>query len=191
METEIRSIEMSEIRLEGDPTVPKIVGYAAIFNSMSHDLGGFREIVLPGAFAKSIKSGSDIRALLHHDTTQVLGRTKSGTLAIAEDSKGLKIEITPPITRSAQEAIESIRRGDIDQMSFGFRVRAGGDEVKKENGQIMRYLKDVELREVSIVTFAAYEATIANVRSIVDRVEVPIEQTLEIYRRRLRLLELA
>ena len=91
----------------------KIGGHAAVFNSLSEELWGFREKIAPGAFAPALGK-SDIRALLNHDPNFVLGRTKSGTLQVYEDGTGLAVEIDPPETRWVDDLLVSIGRGDIN-----------------------------------------------------------------------------
>ncbi len=160
---ERRAFQMNlEVRSDGDKP-PKIVGYAAVFNSLSENLGGFREIIKPGAFKNAILK-DDIRALWNHDPNYVLGRNKSGTLKLEEDDKGLRIEIEPPDTTFAKDLMESMRRGDVDQMSFGFVTKS--DRWGMENGETIRELHEVDLFDVSIVTYPAYTATSANVRSV-------------------------
>ncbi|MEZ4714294.1 MAG: HK97 family phage prohead protease [Caldilineaceae bacterium] len=153
-----RRFTTSELRAEGEGRT--ITGYAAVFNSLSQVLWGFREKIAPGAFAEAL--GDDVRALWNHDTGIVLGRTISGTLRLHEDEKGLRVEIDPPESAVAQ--VESIRRGDVNQMSFGFNtLEDTWDE--DEDGQIIRTLKKVKLFEVSPVVFPAYTATSVGVRS--------------------------
>jgi len=132
----------------------KIVGYAAVFNKLSQDLGGFREKIAPGAFAESIKN-DDIRALHNHDSNYVLGRNTSGTLRLYEDKKGLRVEIIPPNSQWAKDLRESIRREDVNQMSFAFTAL---DDTWEENGRL-RILNKVRLHDVSVVTYPAYENT--------------------------------
>ena len=164
---------MMQLEVRGEASAPVIEGYAAVFNSLSEDLGGFREQIAPGAFKQSLLG--DVRALWNHDTGQVLGRTKAGTLQIEEDGKGLRVRITPPA--SASGLVESMRRGDVDQMSFGFTVNK--DEWAKTAGGPVRTLLDVSLREVSVVPFPAYLGTSAAVRSLFG--ELP--KIPELYRR--------
>lgn len=162
MELERRFCEQHGLRIEqrADGEDRRIVGYAAVFNSLSVELWGFRERIAPGAFTASL--GDDVRALWNHNTELVLGRTKSNTLSLAEDATGLRIEISPPA--SAASYLETIERGDVDQMSFGFRtLEDTWDE--DEEGVIIRTLKKVKLYEVSPVTFPAYPATSVGVRS--------------------------
>lgn len=88
-------------------------GYAALFNSRSHDLGGFREIILPGAFDRSLKEHPDVLALVDHDEGKVLARTTNGTLRIQPDERGLKVEIDPADTSYARDILALVRRGDV------------------------------------------------------------------------------
>ncbi|RIK35690.1 MAG: HK97 family phage prohead protease [Chloroflexi bacterium] len=120
MDLERRFCAQHGLRLDrrAEDSLPMIAGYAAVFNTLSVDLWGFREKIAPGAFAGSLQD--DVRALWNHETGIVLGRTKSGTLRLAEDDVGLAIEIDPP--SSAGNYIETIERGDVDQMSFAFRT---------------------------------------------------------------------
>lgn len=157
------------VELRDDAGKPKITGYAAVFNSWSCDLYGFREKIAPGAFKKTIKE-SDVRALWNHDTGIVLGRSKAGTLTLKEDDKGLLIEIDPP--HSAADYLETMRRGDVDQMSFGFQVIKDLWEEDREAEIVSRTLLEVRLFEVSVVAFPAYDATSASVRAIDQAKEI-------------------
>jgi len=160
MKIERRNYPLKEIRTEEDG---KITGYAAVFDKLSVPLWGFREKIDRGAFAKSIKR-DDIRALWNHDPSYVLGRNKSGSLTLEEDDRGLKVEITPPEAQWAKDFTESIRRGDVDQMSFGFEVVIDEwDESKKDN--TIRTLREVSLFDVSPVTFPAYPQTEVQARA--------------------------
>lgn len=166
MEKEIRTFPLSELRVEGDKK-PRIVGYASVFNQKSDDLGGFREIVKPGAFTKTIAE-SDIRALFNHDPNYVLGRKKTGTLELSEDDHGLRIGINPPETTWAKDLLTSIRRGDIDQMSFGFKTVK--DDWEKRDGENIRSLAEVRLFDISPVTFPAYPQTSVEARSKLESI---------------------
>lgn len=161
---ERRFIPATEVRVSGEDNSPVIEGYAALFNSDSQDLGGFVERIAPGAFKEAIPT-SDIRALFNHDANFVLGRVKSGTLEVEEDKRGLKIRNTPPDTQWARDLITSMKRGDVDQMSFAFRI--GDDEWEKRDGVIYRTIKTVsELLDVSPVTYPAYTDTTVAARSL-------------------------
>lgn len=167
---ERRSFEVIELRIDtGDDKKNRIRGYAAVFNKLSENLGGFREKIAPGAFTKSV-ANDDIRALFNHDVNYVLGRTKSKTLILVEDEKGLAIEINPPNTQWARDLQESIYRGDISQMSFGFSTIK--DEWQHENKESIRILLEVKLFDVSPVTFPAYPQTSVKVRDYLNTLNV-------------------
>ena len=159
MNKEIRSC-VAELR--ADEHDGKIRGYAAVFDSLSEDLGGFREQIAHGAFSDTL--GADVRALWNHDANFVLGRTTSGTLTLREDSHGLAIEIDPPDTQQAKDLLISIRRGDVSQMSFGFYTQ--DDAWEQRDGENIRTLRKVELFDVSPVTYPAYQDTSVAVRSL-------------------------
>lgn len=158
-----------------------LVGYASVFDSWSQDLGGFREIVRPGAFTKTISERNDIRALFNHDSNYVLGRSTSGTLALSEDMRGLKVDIIPPDTQWANDLQVSMDRGDINQMSFGFRTIK--DNWFTEDEENKRELLEVSLNngDVSIVTYPAYEKTRISAKRALDRhfAEEPAEDHSE------------
>lgn len=176
VEMERRTFHVPEIRVEGEGAEAKIVGYAAIFNSTTlirTPWGNFREKIAPGAFSKAMQT-SDVRGLFNHNRDIVLGRNKSGTLTLIEDTKGLRYEIMPPDTQLAKDLVTSMRRGDIDQSSFGFRVIKDGERWDEADDGIdeRTILEVAELYDVGPVTFAAYQDTEAGVRSFQERVEV-------------------
>lgn len=148
---------------EGDEEKQKIIGYAALFNDPAPETFGFIEKIAPGAFSEAIKN-SDTRALINHNPDKVLGRNTSGTLKLKEDKTGLWYEIDPPDTSYAKDLMESMKRGDIDQSSFQFRVEV---EEWDESGDVpVRTIKKaLELRDVSAVTFPWYPNTQSGVRS--------------------------
>jgi len=156
---EQRAYEGELKALEGSRTVE---GYASVFNSMSEDLGGFREIILPGAFSEVLDN--DVRALYNHDSNYLLARTASGTLELKEDSKGLYYRFEMPNTTYGNDMLELFRRGDLSQSSFGFTVEK--DSWKLENGQHVRYIERVgSLFDVSPVVYPAYTAASSGLRS--------------------------
>lgn len=158
MTIERRFYELNRIQIRQEGDEKQLSGYAAIFNRLSVVLWGFREKIVPGAFEDSLSD--DIRALWQHDSKQVLGRTRARTLALWEDERGLGFELDVPDTQTGRDAIVSIERGDVDQMSFGFNVLPDGDEWDEDDaGTLIRTLKRVKLIEVSPVTFAAYPDT--------------------------------
>lgn len=153
---------MSELRARGGDK-PGITGHAAVFNSLSEDLGGWKETILPGAFSDSIKR-DDIRALWNHDANYVLGRNRSGTLRLSEDSVGLAIENDFPDTIYARDLVKIIDRGDVSQMSFGFYTLR--DNWRIEGGLVIRELIEAQLFDVSPVTYPAYPQTDVAMRSV-------------------------
>jgi|YNPMSStandDraft_1061717.scaffolds.fasta_scaffold00175_9 hypothetical protein len=163
---ELRTVK-SELRAEVSESEPvTLTGYAAVFNRWSEDLGGFREMILPGAFTETIKN-ADVRALINHDPNLVLGRTVSGTLKLEEDEIGLRAEIKLPNTQYANDLVLMMKRGDINQMSFGFSVSESGDRWYEEDGELRREIVNVgRLYDVSVVTFPAYPQTIAQARDV-------------------------
>lgn len=161
---EKRNFTVEELRAVEDDTGKKIVGYAAVFNSEARINSWLRESIAPGAFAASIGK-DDIRSVWNHDSNFVLGRNKSGTLALVEDERGLKIEITPPDTQWARDFQVSIDRGDVSQMSFAFKTIADEWRENEDNTET-RTLKEVQLYEVSPVTFPAYADTTVALRSL-------------------------
>lgn len=136
----------------------RLVGHAAVFNSLSEDLGGWREKIAPGTFAESIKT-SDIRALFNHNPEKILGRNTAGTLKLSEDNVGLLAEYDIPDTTDGRDLLVSVKRGDITQQSFGFVVLPGGAKWQMEDGGLVRTLTNVELFDVSPVTYPAYPTT--------------------------------
>ena len=153
---ELRQVENASDRMS-------FVGYAAVFNSPSEPLP-FTEVIERGAFSRSLRSRNDVKLLLNHDTGRVLGSTRAGTLRLIEDEIGLRAEADLPPTTDGNDISILLQRGDIDSMSFGFTVPAGGDSWNSDGS--VRTLKSVRIHEVSIVTFPAYTATTANVRSL-------------------------
>ena len=168
--------EVTEVRkTDGEPT--KIGGYAAVFNKLSDDLGGFREKIDPGFFSDVL--GDDVRALFNHDDNMVLGRTKNDTLTLEEDGKGLKVEITPPDTTYARDLLTLIDRGDVNQMSFQW-VTAIDEWDETDLKKVIRTLKKAKsLWDVSPVTFPAYPQTKAGLRSAKQMYIEHIEELLE------------
>lgn len=165
-----RRISVSKLttRAAGDGT-NVIRGHAAVYNSLSQDLGGFREFIRFNAFYRALQSNPDVRCLFNHNPDLILGRTTSGTLRLSDDGVGLAIECDMPDTNVANDLIESIRRGDVSQMSFGFRCTLdnwfyGSDYVGPESvdpDEVIRELVDIDLDQgdCSPVVYAAYLAT--------------------------------
>lgn len=152
-----------------------VEGYAAVFGQKSLLLyGEFKEQIERGAFVDSLTD--DVRMIWNHDTNIVLGRTKSGTLRLAEDAHGLRFENDMPENRP--ELTESIRRGDVDQMSFGFDV-LDSEWGRDDDGVLLRTVRKVKLYEISPVTFPAYPQTQVAQRgdALGDKPEIPAHLT--------------
>lgn len=160
---------MQETPLElraGPEETPTISGYAIRFDAETSIGECFREVVRYESVPDNVQE-MDIRALWNHNSDMPLGRTKNGTLTLEKDVDGLRFAITPPDTTWGRDAIESVKRGDVSGMSFGFYTKK--DAWINETGQMpLRELLDIEIIEVSPVTFPAYSATSANVRSAED-----------------------
>ena len=188
------AVELRVVREEGK--APVIRGHAAVFNALSEDLGGFREVIAPGAFKNAIPR-DDVRALFNHDSNLILGRSRPGqanTLRMVEDGTGLAIEIDPPDTQYARDLMVSMDRGDITQMSFGFSVTKAGQKWEENgDGTHTRTLTDVRLYDVSPVTFPAYPQTDVALRSLTEFkaevVETPPAGVRRDYERELLLRE--
>ena len=169
-ETRIAVAELRVMATDGQPT--KIAGHAAKFDSLSEDLGGFRERIAPGTFAKTIVS-ADVRALWNHDANIVLGRNKSGTLRLSEDSAGLAFEVDMPDTQLVRDMVMGpIQRGDVNQCSFSFFTIA--DKWAKVDGEWIRTLLECDLLDVSPVTYPAYPSTDVAARSLRDAIKSEI-----------------
>lgn len=164
MKTEYRR-RASALECRAAAEAQVFAGYAAVFNSETTIGDYFVESIAPGAFSRALQGNQDIVALFNHEADHVLGRRSVGTLRLSEDGKGLAVEIDPPDTTLGRDLAISIGRGDINSMSFGFRVT---DErwTDPENGLPRRQILGVELIEVSIVTFPAYEETSIGMRSL-------------------------
>lgn len=134
-----------------------IEGYFAVFNRETELWPGAYEEIAPGAFANTLSN--DIRALINHEPRLVLGRNKAGTLELREDTYGLwgRVKINPNDT-DAMNLYERVKRGDVDQCSFGFNI-IREDTEWREDGSVKWTIREVDLHEVSVVTFPAYEDT--------------------------------
>lgn len=170
---EVRCIKVSELRTgQSDDGRQYLSGYAANYNVLSGDLGwGLRERIIPGAFTRAVKEKQDVRHLINHDPNLILGRTASGTTGLSEDDKGLKFRTLLPDTGYARDLAVSVDRGDVNECSFGFMVNRSDPDNPGEtwtevpdpedNTRLItvRELRDVDLMDVSVVTFPAYGKT--------------------------------
>lgn len=164
MNIERRNFVLEELEIrELDNNEKKIIGYAAVFGSLSNDLGNFRELIDPKAFDG--RTDDDVRFLINHDANLILGRTISGTLSLSIDEKGLRYEATIPDTQAGRDLIVSMNRGDITQSSFAFTVEE--DDWSSDNETMIRTIKKVNrLYDVSAVTYPAYEEANVALRSL-------------------------
>lgn len=160
MEREMRQLRTvaTEFATREDGDALHIEGYFAVFNSVYEIAPGMSESIAPGAFSRTLQGG-DIRALVNHDTTLVLGRTKAHTLELREDERGLwgSIAVNPNDV-DAMNLYQRVKRGDVDQCSFGFDIVHEETDFR-EDSSVHWTITDVDLFEVSACTFPAYEAT--------------------------------
>jgi len=142
-----------------------VTGYAAVFNSMSEEMWGFRERIDPKAFDNA--DMSDVRALFNHDPNMLLARSSSGTLALSVDEKGLRYSFELPDTTAGRDLREMLKRGDVSQSSFGFTIAEDDwEERKNDAGEVVETTRIItkvhRLFDVSPVTYPAYpDATVA------------------------------
>ena len=171
---EVRQVERLELR-QSDDGLPMIEGYATIYNygydiGGGPDMGGFTEVIAPGAAKKSAKE-ADVRLLADHAGLP-LARTRSGTLELESDDIGLRVRATlDPTNPAAQQVRSAMERGDVDQMSFAFRVVR--DEWNRDYTE--RTISEVKLYDVSVVTYPANPATVVKLRAD----ETPSEDAAE------------
>ena len=158
---------MLEIRSNGtlSATGKTLTGYAAVFNSEAV-LGDFSEVIRQGAFAKSLATGSNIRALYQHQGDALLGTTRGGTLQLREDAKGLAFELALPDTSHGKDLAILVGRGDVAGCSFGFRVAPGGDRWEQRGATLVRELLNVDLVEITLTSDPAYQDTTVALRNM-------------------------
>lgn len=145
-----------ELRTKGR----RLEGYAATFGTEARIGGDMLEVIAPGAFTATLAGRDDILALVDHDPARVLARTRSGTLRLSEDSKGLAFDLDLPNTQAGSDVLALAERGDIGGMSFGFNA------VDEDIVGNRRELRAVDLFEISVVAaFPAYAETVVNART--------------------------
>jgi uncharacterized protein len=155
---------VSELRTSGR----KLEGYAARFGIEAR-IADFVEVIRAGAFSKSLAGNRDILALVDHDRTRVLARTRSGNLKLAEDSSGLQFELSVPDTQPGHDILALAERGDLGGMSFAFTIPKNGERWSGNK----RELIDVDLMEISVVSaWPAYEGTVVTPRSRTPRLNL-------------------
>jgi len=161
----------------------RLEGYAAVFGQAAR-ITDFEEIIAPGAFTQTLESRNDILALVDHAPDRLLARTRSGTLRLAEDSKGLAFDLDVPKTTAGDDVLALAERGDLGGMSFGFRVPKGGDAW---NGN-QRTLRTIDLAEISVVSaWPAYDGTVVHARA---RPKIEPPPRLALAQLRLRLMDM-
>lgn len=161
-EKRMHTVSIEARQVEDDK--PKILeGYAAVFNQKTDVEGYFEEMILPGAFSRTLTENKDVLALVNHNFDNVLGRTSNGLLRLYEDNIGLKFELTLPETDKANQTYEDVQCGNLKDCSFLFITVV--DEWDYSNEKPLCILKDVDLIEISIVSLPAYEGTSVSARS--------------------------
>lgn len=192
-----------ELRAAADGKPALVVGYAAVYGSRSNTLrssrGDFVEVIEPGFFEPALND--DVRALFNHDANLVLARSNAGkgSLRLFSDEVGLGYEFEAPDTTAGRDLVVSIKRGDVDNSSFGFRVKDGGDSWERRDGVLVRTLRKggcAALVDVSPVTYPAYPETEVATRSVsIDqfldaekRQEAPTQPPLDLWEKRLAFL---
>ena len=169
---ERRALPLERVEFRHDGTGPgKFAGHAAVFKKRAA-IGdpkrwGFWEELDPKAFDRALDEGQDVRLLVDHDPSKLLARTASGTLELRTDKRGLYTEAELADTSVGRDTGVLLKRGDLSQMSFGFTARSDVWETLKDGSELRRIL-DVDLFDVSIVTFPAYPETDAALRSAID-----------------------
>lgn len=164
--------EKADLRLRkiSEDSPGTLEGYAAVFNSLSHDLGGFIERIMPGAFSRSLAENPDVSARIQHEGgLTTLARTTNGTLKLEEDNKGLRTRIVLPDTSAGRDVAELVRTGRMDKMSFAFTLRYDegvlADAWYDNYDPPIRELRNVNLHDVAPVDGPAYEETSISIRA--------------------------
>jgi Escherichia/Staphylococcus phage prohead protease len=165
---EPRTVSGLEIRQDAGGA-PRLVGYAAVYHARSLDLGHFVETIRPGAFARTLREKRhDIRAFYGHDQNRILGRQSNGRLLLQDDARGLRVEILPPPdTQDGRDVITNVRNGNLDGMSFAFRLYDAdqGQRWQWHETPPLREILEAEVLEVSVVAMPAYPDTSVAVRA--------------------------
>lgn len=189
---ERRYLPLTGVQIETRGGVPtEIRGYSAVFNSVA-DIGFWKEVVIPGAFKRTIQeNNNDIAALVDHDPARVLARITNQRLELREDGHGLDMRAKPTDTSYARDLMTNIAERNVTKQSFGFVVPPGGDQWRTVDGVEQRELIDVELYDVSPVTYPAYQATSVTVRSQAQEAGLDVQGLSSAFVRHLRGLDLS
>lgn len=181
MTTEKRTMTVTEVRTKEDENNMVISGYALKYDTWSQDLGGFVETIDKRALDKA--DLSDVRCLIDHDSSRILGRTKSGTLELEKDDIGLRFECTLPNTTYARDLYENVKVGNISQCSFGFEVDKDGDELRydKKDSIYKRFIKSFKrISDVTVTSMPAYQDTdVAPVLRSIEHIEKQSRNQME------------
>ena len=159
-----RRFTVSGLEVRQHKGKPRLEGLAIPFGVMSEDIG-FRETIAPGAFSKHLRSDPDVRAYVEHDASQIIGRTRAGTLTLEARDDGVHVSIDPPDSARGNDLVESVRRGDLSGMSIGFRVIEDSWETTRD-GESHRTVHEAELLETSVVSNPSYPETTIALRSL-------------------------
>lgn len=188
-ETRFLALPAAQIRAVTDDGKRLITGKAVVYNTLSLDLGDFREKFLPGAFTEALASGADVRALIDHNPSLIIGRNKAGTLRLNDTPEALEFEIDVPACDYGDALLVSVARGDKDGMSFRFYCLT--QDWGLEDGSAVRTVAKADIDDVSVVTYPAYVDTTAAVRSLDQFRRGQSRRSLALNRelRRLRLAE--
>jgi HK97 family phage prohead protease len=165
-----------EFRSSGDGKITA-TGYAAVFNKLSQNLGGYVEQMAPGAFTQTITQ-QDVRALYNHEPSLLLGRMSSGTLRLSEDGTGLGYEIDLPDTTVGRDVATMLERRDLTGSSIGFRI-VDAEPGETDQGFPLVTIKAASLRDVGPVTFPAYEDTEASLRCLAEWKHLDLDEVRE------------
>jgi uncharacterized protein len=178
---EVRFMPRSELRLDDGSGRKEISGYTTLFNRVTTVAHSFREVIKPGCFARALREKQDVRELINHDPSKIIGRTKNNSLSLEEDGRGLRFRCVLPDTTDGRDAYTMVKDGLLDSCSFSFlAVRQrwldpddpgynnpnyifDGDEGDEDNSLQLRELADVDLLDSSLVCFPQYSGTSASV----------------------------
>lgn len=165
---EVRAFPLTDLQIraaDDDAARLRFRGRAIVYDSLSEDMGGWRERIVPGAATRTLGQSPDVRFLINHDPNLLLARTAAGTASLAEDDAGVMVEADMADVSYARDLAVSLERGDITQMSFGFWVTADGWQGNTHEV----FGIDLDGGDVSVVTYPAFAATSAELRSAAAR----------------------
>lgn len=161
--TETRARKIA-FRADDSDSKFELTGVAAAYGVPTDVGGNFQEVIAPGAFARALREKQDVRALLNHNADVVLSRTSSGTLTLTDSPEGLRFVIRLDRNQSKHhDVFSAVQRGDWNQMSFAFKAAKGGERWEQRNGTPVRTLTDVDLFDISVVTYPCYGGSATSV----------------------------